>query len=61
MVNKCTANVQQRYRTLFQCTLGPEEQCLETYSGYGKTLKIGIPRLTTVVALNIEQFDFSMQ
>ena len=26
-----------------------------------KTLKIGTPRLTTVVVLNIKQFDFTMQ
>ena len=26
-----------------------------------KTLKIGTPRLTTVVVVNIKQFDFTMQ
>ena len=26
-----------------------------------KTLKIGTPRLTTIVVLNIKQFDFTMQ
>ena len=26
-----------------------------------KTLKIGTPRLTTVVVFNIKQFDFTMQ
>ena len=26
-----------------------------------KTLKIGTPRLTTVVVLNIKQYDFTMQ
>ena len=26
-----------------------------------KTLKIGTPRLTAVVVLNIKQFDFTMQ
>ena len=40
------------------------EQELTNFIGRGntvKTLKIGTPRLTTLVVLNIKQFDFIMQ
>ena len=65
-INTHAAIEQMREKAEKEVTRGPRVITLPvtnplTSSVTVKTLKIGSPRLTTVVIFNIKQFDFTMQ